>query len=186
MAGGYPCCCLPDGSSQEGSSAGGGGSGGSSDSVIFRGSSYIGTAQCLSFENALSPVVLRVEVSGITSKTCSDCALLNGVYFTPASVLNHPTRCAWQLSFPPVCGHYSLIYVELFAPNVGDYTWSVLLSDRPFVQSQELILIADEQLLPGQITIDDVDDILLQTASELNATRCAGNNSATARVSAVA
>ncbi len=187
MAGGYPCCCLGIGSSFAGSSVDGFplGSSGSSSGVIVRGSSYAATVPCVSFQGSASPAVLRVEINGITSKTCDECSLLNGVYFVPAEIINHPNRCGWQLEFPAVCGHYTVIYVELLAVDVGDYLWSVLISDRPFIQTQEVLLIGGEQVLAGQISIDDVDNILLETASELNTIRCTGEGSATALISAV-
>lgn len=190
MAGGYPCCCLaigstlPSGSGSQGPPPGG--SSGSSSGVLVRGSSYVATAPCVSFQGSVSPAVLRVEITGISSKSCNDCALLNGVYFVPAKVINHPNRCTWELEFPAVCGHYSVIYVELLAVDVGDYLWTILLSDRPFIQTQEVILISDEQPLPGQISIEDVENVFIGVASELHAVFCTGKDSATAVISAVA
>ncbi len=187
MAGGYPCCCLPGGSTLVGSSNGGApaGSSGGGGELLVRGSSFAGTATCPSFAGAISPAVLRVELNGITSKACGDCNLLNGVYFVPASLIDHPSRCGWLLTFPAVCGHYTVIYVELFAADVGDYVWSVLLSDRPFIEGQELLLLTAEQTTTGHITIEDVSNVAVTNASEINTTRCSALSGATALISAV-
>lgn len=188
MAGGYPCCCPSGGSTLAGSSHPGGpmgSSGGEGGDLIVRGSSFAGATTCPSFAGPVSPAVLRVEVNGVTAKACADCGLLNGVFFVPAVLIDHPSRCGWQLDFPAVCGHYSVIYVELFAADVGDYIWSVALSDRPFVEGQELLLITGGQTTAGQITIADVNNVPLTVASEVNTTRCTALGGASALISAV-
>lgn len=190
MAGGYPCCCTVGGSTQEPGSSldlplGSSGGGPGAEDDFARGSSYAGTFTCANFQGSVAPAVLRVEVSGVTSKSCADCPSLDGVYFVEATLLGLPDRCAWELYFPAVCGHYIVMHVELFAADVGDYAWSVLLSDRPFVAGQELLYIGGGQMTAGRITIADVNNVLLNVPSEINATRCTVLGGGAAIISAV-